>query len=384
MTEVVTRQEAEQALTTQLQNEATREQIRSALPEGVSLARFERAFLTAVQADENGDLLRADRGSLFRALSRCAMDGLLPNGTEAAIVVYKGKAGYLPMIDGIRKTAADYGWTIKTRVVREGEHYVYVEEPPSIEHRPELALENPDTRPIIAAYAVATHKDGRRVQRQLDRAEIEKRRKVAKTDAVWSKWLAQMCEKTVGHDVFSELTLGATDAERDRLKRMVVAFENDPRAAVEAIYGHPPVAGELPPATPRDGAEDVAEEGYALTPSVKAVGTAAEASVVGGDDEKVGGGTTEGPAAADSSAEPPLVEPEKTSTAFSVPDAAIDDAGGKTVTSNGVTKRIDEIADGWLEWALRNLEPGELRAAVELWVANRKPELWTAYQAELG
>src|SRR5260370_37569637 len=57
-----------------------------ALPAHVSVDKFKRVLITAVSS--NPELLYANRRTLFTAAVRCASDGLLPDGREAALVVY--------------------------------------------------------------------------------------------------------------------------------------------------------------------------------------------------------------------------------------------------------------------------------------------------------
>src|SRR5438552_225044 len=64
-------------------------QIQQALPAKVTLERFTRATLTAVQ--QNPELITVDKRSLYNSIVRCAQDGLLPDGREAALVIFSEK-----------------------------------------------------------------------------------------------------------------------------------------------------------------------------------------------------------------------------------------------------------------------------------------------------
>lgn len=67
--------------------------------------------MTAVQS--NPALLSADRQTLFQACMKCAQDGLLPDGREAALVIFRTKkkidnrdvwvdaVQYMPMVAGV-------------------------------------------------------------------------------------------------------------------------------------------------------------------------------------------------------------------------------------------------------------------------------------------
>jgi phage RecT family recombinase len=86
--------------------------IKQALPAGVSEDRFTRATLTALR--QNPDIFDCDRNSLYNAIVRCAQDGLMPDGRQAAIVKFRvniakkgqpahyiDKAQHMPMVEGV-------------------------------------------------------------------------------------------------------------------------------------------------------------------------------------------------------------------------------------------------------------------------------------------
>jgi recombination protein RecT len=83
-------------------------QFAAALPKHISVEKFTRVALTAIQ--NNPDLaVKADRRSLFGACVRLAQDGLLPDGREAAIVMFGDKAQAMPMIAGILRKVRQSG-----------------------------------------------------------------------------------------------------------------------------------------------------------------------------------------------------------------------------------------------------------------------------------
>jgi recombination protein RecT len=98
------------------------------LPLHIKADKFVRVIMTAIQT--NPDLLRADRRSLYAAAMRAAQSGLLPDGREASIVVYKMKNGemraqFMPQIAGLCKIARNSGEikTLNAEVVFEKDHY---------------------------------------------------------------------------------------------------------------------------------------------------------------------------------------------------------------------------------------------------------------------
>lgn len=261
MTEVAVRDERTPAeiLIANVRSEQFQQQVSLALPGPGGPERFVRAAVTLLQSTP--DIAKADLGSVSQSLIRCAQDGLLPDGREAAIVVYRTKdkatneyvekAQYLRMIGGVRKLAAEFGWSIRTAVVYE--HDEFEEErglEPKLTHRP--VRPGAERGPMIAAYAIAT-KPGRQPEFLVMYAsEIEKARQSSRSRdrGPWVDWPERMWEKTVGHALFKQLPLGDLDLERERLLRDEM-YGQEP---TETLYGQPQldarVVGELGPGEP--------------------------------------------------------------------------------------------------------------------------------------
>jgi len=168
-----------------------------ALPEHVSPERFVRVVVTAIQS--NPGLQNADRDSVLGAAIKCAQDGLLPDGREAALVVYGTKAQYLPMIAGVLAKVRRSGelLTIAAHVVYEKDAFAYtLGDDERIDHQPFLTGER--GKPI-AAYAVAKTKDGGIYREVMSIAQIEQVRNVsrAKGAGPWVQWWDEMARKTV-------------------------------------------------------------------------------------------------------------------------------------------------------------------------------------------
>jgi recombination protein RecT len=339
-----------------------RERVEPLLPDTVPFRRFVQLAKTAVRT--NPDLAEAEERSLFGALLRCAQDGLYPDGREAAITVFNTKvkrngqeawekrAQYLPMIQGLRKRLAEYGWTLKTRVVYSEDDFDYSEEPAAIRHVP--VRPGGDRGNRIGAYAIATHRDGRRLQIFLDEPEIAKRRTKAKTKGVWDEWPDQMAEKSAGHAIEDEIPR----SERDRMQ-LPADDDGDP---IDALYG--PDGTEFQ-ATSLDPGTDAATSTEAnLSASAPGTGGAEpqqaasslEAAVPGADDE-------------------PEPQPEWV-------------AAGETVVEGGnwAGKTIAEVAEltngpEWIAHALARPDKFDpnFHQQLETYVAGALPELWAAH-----
>ncbi len=370
----VEQRNASQELVAVVRSDQFIDEIALALPETVSPRRFARIAITAIQ--QNPDLALCSRDSVFQALLRCAADGLLPDGREAAIVK-RGKtdpkASYMPMVDGFKKVASDYGWTLRARVVHENDTFAYAEEPQSLVHTP--TPPGLDPGPMVCAYAVATHRDGRRLQCVMTAEEIGKRRAVATTDQVWAKWPAPMWEKTVIRDLFKDLPLG--DLDRERMQRVLdadAAFERaaqDPEAALYGRHASPDDRGTT-------GEEHPAPE---QPPQ-------AERAPIGGEHRTAG--TSDHPQSdvpASDAAEDAVWEPvdEEGPTAEQI------EAAGNLVIPGGLHKgktlaqmaKLDD-GPGWLLTQLRTVPTDNpARGALEIVVRYALPETWDAYQAWL-
>jgi recombination protein RecT len=180
---------------------AMREQIRMALPTHISVEKFERVATTAVQT--NPDLLnpsKVERRSLFGALVKAAQDGLLPDGREGAIVPFKGKAQWMPMVAGIMKKVRNSGeiagWDV-VAVYEKDKFQRLLGDDMRIYHEP---CEDQDPGQVTGAYSIVTFKDGTRSKDYLPRWRIEKARNqnpMGKNSLMWTQFYDEGACKTV-------------------------------------------------------------------------------------------------------------------------------------------------------------------------------------------
>lgn len=261
-TEIATRDQATE-LVSSLRHEQFMEQVTLALPENVTPERFVRIAITALQASPK--IIECERASILRSLLASAAMGLMPDGHEAALVPFKGKAQLIPMIAGFRKIAADYGWTIRTAIVYANDEFEYeLGLEPKFRHVP--VRPGRERGEAIAAYAVGAHKDGRREVEVLNQDDVAKVRAISRSsdDGPWVDWYEQMAEKTAGRRLFKKLPLSDEDK---RVTRVLAAIE--PAEAAALIYGPNarelvnPETGEITSATSTDdgGRPAVSPEG---------------------------------------------------------------------------------------------------------------------------
>lgn len=200
-----------QELVSSIRGEQFKQQVAMALPGGITPDRFVRVTVTAL--NQAPELVACERGTLFSAVIKCAQDGLLPDGREAALVKFGETATYMPMIGGLRKIAAKHGLSLAAYVVHENDEFDYelgIE--PRITHKPpKLGDERGEP---IGAYAVAT--DKRTSEKYLDvmsRGEIERIRQESKgkNSGPWQKHWSEMARKTVARRLFKQLPLADLD-----------------------------------------------------------------------------------------------------------------------------------------------------------------------------
>lgn len=313
-----------QELAARVRGDDFKEQVALALPDNVSADRFVRVMATALI--ENPELAKqAEHGSILSAGLKAAADGLLPDGREAAFVVFKEKAAYMPMIGGFRKIAGEHGWSIRTQVVYANDEFVYeIGLEPTLKHVP--VRPGAERGDAIAAYAVGKHRDGRTEVEVMTAAEIEKVRQVSRSKdrGPWVEWTERMWEKSAGRRLFAKLPLG----DPDRVLRVLEAASGQPEDAAAALYGQNARA------------------------AFAANGEAAETPPAGTPDEPVEGEVVEDDLPAEPSAGS---EPEPGPV-----DEAAATKAGETVIGNGQHKgkTIAEVAKGstgesWINWCIR-------------------------------
>lgn len=175
--------------------------IAALLPAHVTPEQFTRTAATALVKDS--ELQFADRKSLVLALTKCAGEGLLPDGREAALVVRSNKVVYMPMVDGVLKRARQSGQVanIVSKAVYAADQFDYWvdERGEHLKHRP--AFE--DRGEIRLVYAFAKLTSGELVVEVMGRAEVDKVRatvtSAGKSGSPWAKWYDRMALKTVLH-----------------------------------------------------------------------------------------------------------------------------------------------------------------------------------------
>ncbi len=242
-----------------LSRDTVKAQFALALPAHITPDKFVRTLMTAVA--KNPDIAQADRRSLFNSCLEAAADGLMPNGKEAALVIFntKEKQGgkdvwikkvqYMPMVRGIRKLAFNSGQlkVLDAFCVHANDHFDYEYGfDPTVTHKPPKLGQ--DRGPIIGVYAVSETKDGERSLEVMDKAAVEKVRSVSrsKDSGPWVQWWDEMARKTVLRRLAKRLPL-SEELER-AINRDDALYEVNKRREADAALPSPATstaAGQL-------------------------------------------------------------------------------------------------------------------------------------------
>ena len=151
------------------------------LPKGLSAEKFIRTATNAIQTHPQLDkLLQADRQSLYTSCQKAAIDGLMLDGREAALICFfdknagTSKAQYIPMTQGLVKLARNSGEiaNIVAEVVYENDKFVYrigLDEMPI--HEPDWFG---DRGKPIGVWAMVKLKSGEIIPRLLPKEKVMK------------------------------------------------------------------------------------------------------------------------------------------------------------------------------------------------------------------
>lgn len=190
---------------------AMQEKFKQVLPPDVSLDRFTRVTITAVQ--NNPGILECDRATLYNACVTAAQRGLLPDGKEGALVSFSTKQGdqwikkaqFMPMPEGIIKEMAKAGIKAYTVSVYandtidmwnddSGQH---------VKHKPVVFGDRGDR---IGALACAQDSEGRVYVEAMSMDDLSRAQAVSKAKdkagnptGPWRDWPERMEQKTALH-----------------------------------------------------------------------------------------------------------------------------------------------------------------------------------------
>ena len=176
--------------------ELRKEDLESILPEWMTYKRFMNMSLMAIARTPK--LAECDFNSIYLSLMECARLGLYPDGRQAAIVPYKGKATLLPMVQGIIELMlrAPKVAKVEARVVYHGDFFEYSYGLNSrLDHVP--LNDETDYRQIVASYAIVFWEHTEPTFEVVIRDDLIKARQssAAPNSPAWVTWEGEQSRK---------------------------------------------------------------------------------------------------------------------------------------------------------------------------------------------
>jgi phage RecT family recombinase len=221
--------------------------IKQVLPASVSIDRFTRVTLTAIQ--NNPAVLDGDRGSLYSACLEAAKRGLLPDGKQGALVIFNTKDGdqwvkrisFLPMVEGIIAEMAKAGVKAYATSVYANDEIKFKNDDKGqhVEHIPVVFGERGAR---LGAFACGTDKDGTTYVEAMSADDIEKVRARSKqrdkqTGAPKGTWLTdpeRMEQKSALHRLRKRIPL-LSDDDFDTESEIEYAAPTQPAAGTQSV-----------------------------------------------------------------------------------------------------------------------------------------------------
>jgi recombination protein RecT len=187
--------------------------LQTMLPKAIPSAKFIRTVHTALQL--NPGIVEAKTNSILASCLKAAADGLLLDGREAALVVYRSKGGpvaqYLPMVYGIIKKVRQSGEisVFNSFIVYENDEFaITYGMDPTLDHSPKLTGSRGDP---IGCYAVCKFKNGDTDLEWMTHDEIEavRARSKARNSGPWVSDWGEMARKTLLRRISKRLPMEA-------------------------------------------------------------------------------------------------------------------------------------------------------------------------------
>lgn len=229
---------------------------RAVLPAHITPEAFTRVAQTAIQMNE--DLQQCSQRSLIAACTRLAEMGLVPDGKEAALVVfnvkvkrknpntglmeerYEKRATPMPMVEGLRDLVRRSGqvknW--KARIVRRGDVFRHIDgDEESLVHEPMHDFD----QPITHVYSIAYLENGELARHVMPIAAVEKIRKRSKNadSGPWANDYDQMVLKTCMKQQAKYLPKAKDDLNRARFMGAMRAIDEADEAEALPSYREP-------------------------------------------------------------------------------------------------------------------------------------------------
>ncbi len=173
---------------------------------GIPFENFKQVLVTAY---ENNPDLQGKPQSLMNAVVKCARDGLLPDGKEAALVPFGGKITYMPMVDGVIKKIHETGLvkSVMVEIVRENDSFARWSDETGPHYKWVPAEKEKGN--FEGVFALVIMKDGGHYFHYMDKDEVKEHENCSKNKQMWTKWKSKMWKKTAIHQVAKLLPKGS-------------------------------------------------------------------------------------------------------------------------------------------------------------------------------
>jgi recombination protein RecT len=302
MNSVVAQKPAEKPIDlirTQLYLPTMQAQLKSALPPHVSVEKFLRVAMTALQ--QNPGLLNMDRGSLFAAVVSSAQLGLLPDAQlgEAYFVPFKGKVTLVPGYRGLIKLArqGDIGF-VEAEIFCANDKTLYVLGDNS---HFESMVSWQDRGAMVGVYALAKYRDGGIAARVvMTKAQVDaiRAKSQAANGPAWTDNYEEMAKKTALRRLAKLLPMATTADNAFRLSELHEEMSKTGRViegqVIEDEEEEPQPAAAAPETKVRrrrTALDDISPKGSGQpTGAVQASGDADSALTVDPDTGEISGG----------------------------------------------------------------------------------------------
>lgn len=253
-----------QAKVLKMSDKAVGEHLQTLAVNGLDRTQFTEALHTSIRA--NPSLVEQDPTSLMMCLRKSVLDGLLPDGDQAALIPFGKGVQYLRMVNGLKAMAwRDLRAEISTEVIYEGMEVSMIRttgEDPKTTIRQDESFFSEEPQKIIGAICTC------RVPELSNLLEIRWRRKeieAAKSKSAtannpngpWNTWEAAMVEKAIVKSMCNKIRYLAIAKDKSNFIRVIDEDNQEEREGFTVDVSPEPVP-EATPALAQE-AEVVAE-----------------------------------------------------------------------------------------------------------------------------
>ncbi len=195
--------------------------VNALLPSDVKQADFVNATCHALML---ADIEKYNAGDVFGCCLEAARAGLVPDKKEGALVPFKGKISFMPMVAGILKVGQKCGvkkWI--ARVLYENDNFDFTIGEDG-EEKIVWSMAKGERGKAIGAFSVATMDDGTTHHEYMPEAEIMKVKNAGSSSGgVWDTWADEMWRKSVIKRAWKYLPLASG---KERMQR-IIDVDND-------------------------------------------------------------------------------------------------------------------------------------------------------------